>query len=120
MTSPSHPPARANAPTPLVNPPADEPARPGRPASRPAPLAARPALASRPFVLERGPGRGEGHLWRARLQHTRIVPLYSVLDFPARRLRGLCLPYFGGMTLSALLEVLGGCPPGQRSGRAVL
>jgi serine/threonine protein kinase/tetratricopeptide (TPR) repeat protein len=83
-------------------------------------LAAQPALADRPVVLKLGPPSGEEHLSLARLQHTHIVPLYSVHDFPARGLRGLCLPYFGGLTLAALLEALAGCPPARRGGRAIL
>jgi tetratricopeptide (TPR) repeat protein len=83
-------------------------------------LATQPALADRAVVLKLGPCSGEEHLALARLQHTHIAPLYSAHDFPARRLRGLCLPYFGGLTLAALQEALGGQPPPQRSGQAVL
>jgi tetratricopeptide (TPR) repeat protein len=48
------------------------------------------------------------------LQHTHIVPLYSVTDFPERALRGICLPYFGGATLSRVLESLAAIAPAQR------
>lgn len=66
-------------------------------------LAAQQALADRPVVLKMGPWSGGEHLSLARLQHTHIVPLYSVHEFPDRGLRGLCMPYFGGATLAALL-----------------
>ena len=55
------------------------------------------------------------HLSLARLQHTHIMPLYSEHEFPARRLRALCMPYLGGTTLARILAELQ-----QRSGgRAV-
>lgn len=79
-------------------------------------LAAQPALSDRPVVLKLGPGIGEEHLSLARLQHTHIVPLYSVHDFPERGLRALCLPYFGGATLAELLQFLRDKPPGRRAG----
>jgi tetratricopeptide (TPR) repeat protein len=65
-------------------------------------LATQPALASRSVVLKVGPQSGEEHLSLARLQHTHIVPLYSVHEFPERRLRALCMPDFGGATLAAI------------------
>lgn len=67
-------------------------------------LATQPALADRPVVLKLGPVAGLEHLSLARLQHSHIVPLYSVHDFPERGLRALCLPYFGGVTLARLLD----------------
>jgi tetratricopeptide (TPR) repeat protein len=83
-------------------------------------LATQPALADRPVVLKLGPRCGGEHLSLARLQHTYIVPLHSVHDFPARRLRALCLPYFGGATLARLLDHLRERPPAQRTGADVL
>ncbi len=65
-------------------------------------LATQPLLAGRAVVLKVSPDSGGEHLSLARLQHTHIVPLYSVHDFPDRRLRALCLPYFGGATLAQL------------------
>jgi eukaryotic-like serine/threonine-protein kinase len=79
-------------------------------------LATQPSLADRPVVLKLTPLGGGEHLALARLQHTHIVPLYAVADFPGRRLRGLCLPYFGGATLAALLASLRDTPPARRSG----
>jgi serine/threonine protein kinase len=71
-------------------------------------LASQLSLGDRPVVLKLSPiGSGaEEHLSLARLQHTNIVPLYSVQDDAARGLRALCMPYFGGATLSRLLFAL--------------
>src|SRR5438270_856412 len=60
------------------------------------------------------------HLALARLQHTHVVPLYSVHDDPARRLRALCMPYFGGAALDRVLAALPDRPPGRRTGRHLL
>jgi tetratricopeptide (TPR) repeat protein len=79
-------------------------------------LATQPALADRSVVLKLASCSGGEHLSLARLQHTHIVPLYSVHDFPHRRLRALCLPYFGGATLARVLEILDGRPLRQRTG----
>lgn len=65
-------------------------------------LAAQPSLAGRPVVLKVAPRGGGEHLSLARLQHTHIVPLYSTHDFPDWGLFGLCMPYFGGVTLADL------------------
>jgi serine/threonine protein kinase/Flp pilus assembly protein TadD len=83
-------------------------------------LATQPALAGRPVVLKLTPRSGREHLALARLQHTHIVPLYSVQDDPARGLRALCMPYFGGATLARVLELLRPCPPGRRTGRQIV
>jgi serine/threonine protein kinase/Tfp pilus assembly protein PilF len=83
-------------------------------------LATQPALADRPVVLKLTPRAGREHVSLARLQHTHIVPLYSVHEFPERGLRGLCLPYFGGVTLARLLESLRDRPPRQRTGRDIV
>ena len=48
-------------------------------------LAAQPSLADRPVVLKLGPRAGREHLSLSRLQHTHIVPLHSVHDFPRAR-----------------------------------
>jgi tetratricopeptide (TPR) repeat protein len=83
-------------------------------------LATQPALADRPVVLKLTPLAGGEHLTLARLQHTGIVPLYSAADDPARRLRVLCMPYFGGATLAALLARLADRPPTDRTGADLL
>ncbi len=83
-------------------------------------LATQPALADRPVVLKLTPCVGSEHLRLARLQHTHIVPLYSAHDDLQRGLRGLCMPYFGGTSLSRLLEMLEPEPPALRTGQDLL
>lgn len=83
-------------------------------------LARQPALADRPVVLKVTPLTGQEHLALARLQHTHIVPLYGVYDEPLFRLRALCMPYFGGATLAAVLEGLRTIAPARRTGRDLL
>ena len=83
-------------------------------------LATQPTLADRPLVLKLTPRSGEEHLSLARLQHTHIVPLYAVHDFPDRNLRALCMPYLGGASLTHLLAVLGRVPLRQRTGQHIL
>jgi serine/threonine protein kinase len=78
------------------------------------------SLGGRPVVLKITPRRGEEHLSLARLQHTHIVPLLSVIDEPDSNLRVLCMPYFGGMTLAAILDVLKDRPVAQRTGQQIL
>jgi serine/threonine protein kinase/Tfp pilus assembly protein PilF len=83
-------------------------------------LAEQRALANRMVVLKCGPLLGHEHLSLARLQHTHVVPLYSVHDFPDRRLQALCLPAFGGTTLDRILAHLQSRPVCQRTGGDVL
>jgi serine/threonine protein kinase/tetratricopeptide (TPR) repeat protein len=83
-------------------------------------LATQATLADRPVVLKLVPCTGQEHLALARLQHTHIVPLYFVQDDPARDLRLLCMPYFGGTTLARLLEQWHGGSAGQRTGQLLL
>jgi serine/threonine protein kinase/tetratricopeptide (TPR) repeat protein len=82
-------------------------------------LAAQPAL-DRPVVLKLTGLLGGEHLTLARLQHTHIVPLYSASEDLQRHLRILCLPYFGGASLAALLKALQDCPPERRRGADLL
>jgi serine/threonine protein kinase len=83
-------------------------------------LASQLSLGSRPVVLKVTPLEAHEHLSLARLQHTHIVPLYSAQDQPARGLRTLCMPYFGGATLAQLLEALQPQAPAQRTGQHLL
>jgi tetratricopeptide (TPR) repeat protein len=83
-------------------------------------LAVQPSLAGRPVVVKVTPCDGQEHLALAQLQHTFIVPLYQLQDFPDRRLRALCMPYLGGATLAQLLAALRGQPPAEWSGAALL
>jgi serine/threonine protein kinase/Flp pilus assembly protein TadD len=83
-------------------------------------LATQPALADRPVVLKVTPRRAREHLSLARLQHTHIVPLHAMYDFPERNLRALCMPYLGGATLARLLDRLRDQPAARRSGRSLV
>jgi serine/threonine protein kinase/Flp pilus assembly protein TadD len=83
-------------------------------------LATESSLADRVLVLKVTPRAGGEHLALARLQHTSIVPLYQVQDFPELGLQALCMPYLGGLTLAALLNRLKDRPPGERTGGDVL
>jgi serine/threonine protein kinase/tetratricopeptide (TPR) repeat protein len=89
----------------------------GRGAQGRAYLASQNSLGDRPVVLKLMPCEAREHLSLARLQHTHIVPLYSVQEHQAPRLRTLCMPYFGGATLAQLLEVLRPQPLWRRTGR---
>ena len=78
-------------------------------------LASQPSLGDRPVVVKLTTFHGQEHLTLARLQHTNIVPLYAVVDDPVRKLRILCMPYFGGVTLDVLLDKLADLPPRDRN-----
>ena len=69
-------------------------------------LAEQPDLASRPVVLKISAAEGSEHETLARLQHTNIVPIFSVHEDPKAGLRAVCMPYFGGATLSSIMENL--------------
>ena len=79
-------------------------------------LATQPSLSDRPVVVKLVPRQGNEHLALARLQHTSIVPLYFATDDAQRKLRVLCMPYVGGVSLARLLERLTNVPVAQRSG----
>ncbi len=76
-------------------------------------LAEQRDLACRPVVLKVSAAEGSEHQTLARLQHTNIVPIFSVHEDPKTGLRAVCMPYFGGATLSSILEPLwnGPAPP---------
>jgi serine/threonine protein kinase/Tfp pilus assembly protein PilF len=82
-------------------------------------LATQPALADRPVVLKLGPAGSQEHLSLARLQHTAIVPMYSVFE-DRDNLLAICMPYFGGATLAHVLDALGDHPVRERSGRQLV
>lgn len=83
-------------------------------------LAEQTFLAGRLMIVKLTASANQEHLKLARLQHTNIVPLYSVRDFPDRHLRTLCMPCLGGATLQQLLDTLRPIPPAARSGRDLL
>ncbi len=77
-------------------------------------LTRQPALANRLMVLKLTPQIDAEHAALARLQHTHIVPLYSASDDADRRLRVLCMPFFGGHSLAEVLGRLSRVPPASR------
>jgi serine/threonine protein kinase len=82
-------------------------------------LARQADLAHRPVALKVSPVFGEPQLL-AQLQHTNIVPIYSVhADGP---LQAVCMPYFGPTTLADVLKDLRGrgAPPESAQGLAHL
>jgi serine/threonine protein kinase len=83
-------------------------------------LATQPSLSYRHVVLKVTPDDHVEHLSLARLQHTHIMPLYSEHEYPARKLRALCMPYLGGSTLARILDEFGHTPVALRSGRTFL
>jgi serine/threonine protein kinase/tetratricopeptide (TPR) repeat protein len=70
-------------------------------------LAEQANLAGRPVVLKVSGIAGSEPQTLAQLQHTHIVPIYSVHEDPRAGLRAVCMPYFGGASLSAVLRALG-------------
>ena len=84
-------------------------------------LAEQRDLACRPVVLKISATEGTEHQTLARLQHTNIVPIFSVHEDAAAGLRAVCMPYFGGATLASILERLwdrdGTTDPGRATGR---
>ena len=69
-------------------------------------LAEQGGLADRPVVLKISAIDGNEPQTLAQLQHTHIVPIYSVHEDPAAGLRAVCMPYFGGASLSRVLEAV--------------
>jgi serine/threonine protein kinase/Tfp pilus assembly protein PilF len=76
-------------------------------------LAEQIALAGRPVVVKVSAIDGDEPQTLAQMQHTHIVPLYSVHEDAAAGLRIVCMPYFGGASLSRVLQFLwtGDDPP---------
>ncbi|HEY2148841.1 MAG TPA: serine/threonine-protein kinase, partial [Pirellulales bacterium] len=83
-------------------------------------LATQPSLSDRPLAVKFTHRRGHEHLSLARLQHTHIVPLYSVLDFPVQDLRALCMPFVGGASWADILESLDSRPLVDRTGQDIV
>jgi serine/threonine protein kinase len=69
-------------------------------------LAEQEDLAGRPVVLKVSPIEGDEPQTLAQLQHTHIVPIYSVHEDRGLDLRGVCMPYFGGANLSRVLQAV--------------
>jgi serine/threonine protein kinase/tetratricopeptide (TPR) repeat protein len=69
-------------------------------------LAEQNYLAGRPVVLKVSAADGDEPQTLAQLQHTHIVPIYSVHEDSHAGLRAVCMPYFGGASLSAVLKAV--------------
>jgi serine/threonine protein kinase len=69
-------------------------------------LAEQADLAGRPVVLKVSAIAGREPQTLAQLQHTHIVPIHSVHEDPKTGLRAVCMPYFGGASLSRVLQAL--------------
>jgi eukaryotic-like serine/threonine-protein kinase len=69
-------------------------------------LAEQGDLAGRPVVLKVSAIEGDEPQTLAQLQHTNIVPIYSVHEDAGAGLRAVCMPYFGGASLGQVLRQL--------------
>jgi serine/threonine protein kinase/tetratricopeptide (TPR) repeat protein len=69
-------------------------------------LAEQAALAGRPVVVKVSAIEGEEPQTLAQLQHTHIVPIYSVHEDVPAGVRAVCMPYFGGASLSRVLQAV--------------
>jgi serine/threonine protein kinase/Tfp pilus assembly protein PilF len=67
-------------------------------------LAEQSDLAGRPVVLKVSAIEGSEPQTLAQLQHTNIVPIHSVHEDHHTGLRAVCMPYFGGASLSSILQ----------------
>jgi serine/threonine protein kinase/Tfp pilus assembly protein PilF len=67
-------------------------------------LAEQSNLAGRPVVLKVSAIEGFEPQTLAQLQHTNIVPIHSVHEDHHACLRAVCMPYFGGASLSSILQ----------------
>jgi serine/threonine protein kinase/Tfp pilus assembly protein PilF len=79
-------------------------------------LAEQADLAGRPVVLKVSALQGSEPQTLAQLQHTHIVPVYSLHEDAAAGLRALCMPYFGGASLDRVLRALGDARPARGAG----
>jgi eukaryotic-like serine/threonine-protein kinase len=83
-------------------------------------LAEQTGLADRPVVLKVSAIEGDEPQTLAQLQHTNIVPIYSVHDDAKAGLRAVCMPYFGGASLSSVLKKLRAESPRPLSGNQLV
>jgi len=69
-------------------------------------LAEQADLAGRPVVLKISAIEGDEPRTLAQMQHTNIVPIYSVHEDRRAGLRAVCMPFLGGANLTSVLEQL--------------
>lgn len=67
-------------------------------------LAEQSELAGRLVALKTSDLTGSEPQTLAQLQHTNIVPIYSVHEDTASGIRAVCMPYFGGASLAQVLK----------------
>jgi serine/threonine protein kinase/Flp pilus assembly protein TadD len=69
-------------------------------------LAEQAGLAGRPVVLKVSAIEGKEPQALAQMQHTHIVPIYSLHEDRRLGMRAVCMPYLGGSSLARVLEAL--------------
>ena len=79
-------------------------------------LATQAPLADRPVVLKVTARADRESRSLARLQHTHVIPLHAVYDFPSHGLRAMCQPHLGGASLARVEEQLRPVPAAKRTG----
>lgn len=77
-------------------------------------------LANRPVVLKISAIEGTEPQTLAQLQHTNVVPIYSVHEDARSRLRGVCMPYLGGACLADILDAVWEQQVAPTSGRNLI
>lgn len=80
-------------------------------------LAKQGDLADREVVLKVSGIEGSEPQTLAQLQHTHVVPIYSVHEDFRNGLRAVCMPYFGGASLSKVLDKVWAKKPTPVSGQ---
>jgi hypothetical protein len=83
-------------------------------------LAHEAALGNRPVALKVSRAEGDEPRVLARLQHTHIVPIHSVVDDRATGLRLICMPYLGGANLAQVLDAASGRAGGSTRAGSLL
>ena len=83
-------------------------------------LAEESGLGNRPVALKVTRPEGDEPRLLARLQHTHIVPIHSVVDDPESGLRLMCMPYFGGANLAKVLDAAGSMLMVSATGRSLI
>jgi serine/threonine protein kinase/Tfp pilus assembly protein PilF len=83
-------------------------------------LAEQAELAGRPVVVKVSAIDGDEPQTLAQLQHTHIVPIYSVHEDNRAGLRVVCMPYFGGASLSRILQRLWAAKQTPKRGEQVV
>jgi serine/threonine protein kinase/Flp pilus assembly protein TadD len=77
-------------------------------------------LAGRPVVLKVSRIEGSEPQTLAQLQHTHIVPIFSLHEDPAAGLRAVCMPYFGGASLGQVLQAMSAATSRAKRGQDLL